>query len=128
MVSGLWCGMRKRKEMHRRLVAANQTCPSPFCGGDFSAFAVRADLSASRRFITDRLQEPYFATVSKMVKAMLITMQVIEKKKSSHSNIIFFIMTASSNSVMTKKNSVGLFYQISVTRRDSKDSIQPSLN
>jgi hypothetical protein len=58
----------------------------------------------------------YFATISKMEKVMLTTIQVTENTRRSHSEIIFFIIICSSNYVLTILNSKGLFYQIMAKR------------
>jgi hypothetical protein len=64
----------------------------------------------------------YFAAVFKMVKTMLMTMHVIEKNRSDHSEIISFMIKSSSISVWTIQNSKGLFYQISAKHRNLHDS------
>jgi hypothetical protein len=58
----------------------------------------------------------YFATISKMEKVMLTTIQVTENTRRSHSEIIFFMIICASNYVLTILNSKGLFYQIMAKR------------
>ncbi len=58
----------------------------------------------------------YFATISKMEKVMLTTIQVTENTRRSHSEIIFFMIICSSNYVLTILNSKRFFLTVNMLK------------